>query len=688
MYKMVRPVFIVSMLLSLHWHYLYGVAAVNDLLPFDDCVQKIYERQNFDALTDFESTKQVLQEAYATPLNLNKITPEALASLAILSEKQLANFFNHIAATGPLYSKYELQAIPGFDLATIALLLPFVYVVESYTPKNPLCKQLFKPEKGYLLLRYIPSFYKPSSSSVLKKEASLPLGGLDAYMVQLSLKSHDGITIGITARKQAGEAFTWDHTTHRYGFNLWSIYLILDEKSYLKRILIGDYQIGYGQGLLLGFPIENGSDIVSIFRAHHNGILPYKGIRRIGFRGLAFTTTWHAIAFTGFYSIHNLDAKIASDEATNAYTQRIDPNGRYDTLINLNKKGTIRHQVVGCTMATKHHSNQREVGINVIYSHYDRPIRPKDSAWSRYLFKGHQALSTGLFYRWLWHNLLFFGELGVNLPIALPTHQLACIGGCVLSLTRYCNLSMATYYYGKAFHSPYGCGFKYYTTDNANEKGIYGGIQLIPCYNWQILTQGHFFATLRPKSQVVAVGRGYVVDIRSTYIWHRITTYVIAYRLSKVPRALSLAFKNKVKLKLDHKLTPGWWMGLEGQYLGYIFLNDPTQGYALSHTQKWKGATLQFSLRGTYFNAPAHTVSPYLYEPNPLYHGTQFKPYLGQGIAMSGLLCWKPFAFLRLELKYSYTYFIKQGIQAAANKQQKVSNHYNQKGCIQCIGSL
>ncbi|MBX9890227.1 MAG: helix-hairpin-helix domain-containing protein [Amoebophilaceae bacterium] len=676
---MVRPIFIVYMLLSLPWYYLDGLAAVNDLLSFDDCVQKIYERQNIDPLTDFESTKQLLQEAYATPLDLNKITPEALASLAILSEKQLANFFNHIAATGPLYSKYELQAIPGFDLATIALLLPFVYVVESYdTPLNPLCKQRFTPEKGYLLLRYSPSFDKPSSP--------LPLGGLDAYMVQFSLKSSSGITVGVTARKQAGEAFTWDHATHRYGFNLWSIYLILDQKSYLKRILIGDYQVGYGQGILLGFPIKNGSDIVSVFRAHHNGIRPYKGIRRIGFRGLAFTTTWRTIELTGFYSTHNLDAKIASDEANNAYAARIDPNGRYDTLSNLNKKGTIRHQVVGCTMATKHHNNQREVGINVIYSHYDRAIRPKTSAWSRYLFKGQEALSTGLFYRWLWHNLLFFGELGINLPIALQTHQSSCIGGFVLSLTRYCNLSMATYYYGRAFHSPYGGGFKYYTTDNANEKGIYGGIQVIPCYNWQILTQGHFFATLRPKSSLVAAGSGYVFDLCSTYIRHRITTYLVAYKLSKVPknppRALSLAYKNKVKFKLDHKLTPSWWMGLEGQYLRYIFLKDPTHGYALSHTQKWKGTMFQFSLRGSYFNAPAHSVSPYLYEPNPLYHGTQFKPYLGQGIAMSGLFCWKPLACLRVELKYNYTYFIKQIIK------QKSWNRYNQKGCIQCIGAL
>lgn len=269
---------------------------------------------------DFEAIKETLREAYAAPLDLNKVTRESLEALGILSKNQIKNYFNHLAATGPLYSKYELQAIPDFDLTTIALLLPFVYVVESYhIPSDYLKIKTNRP--SYFLFRYTPL----CSSTRLNPT----LGKLDSCMVQLSYTHQNYTTWGITARKQAGESFCWDYPTHRYGFNLWSIFVMVTNKKYIKRMVIGDYQVGHGQGLLLsaGY-IQTGDAIRAMIRSNNVGIRPYKGIKRIGLRGIAITSELGPIELTGFYANHNLDATLKRNAANKLYTSRIDESGR------------------------------------------------------------------------------------------------------------------------------------------------------------------------------------------------------------------------------------------------------------------------------------------------------------------------------------------------------------------------
>ncbi|MGI2299562.1 hypothetical protein [Candidatus Cardinium hertigii] len=378
-------------------------APLGHLVAFDDYVNAIYQRQNFTEEADFESIKERLQEAYAVPLDLNKVTEVSLDALGILSKNQIKNYFKHIATTGPLYSKYELQAIPDFDLVTIVLLLPFVYVAETYhLPYYSLKSSTSK--SNYFLLRYMPALRSRNFSQ------SSTLGNLDSYTVQFLFDHQNDITWGITARKQAGESFCWDHATYRYGFNLWSIFVMVNHKKYIKRMVVGDYQIGHGQGLLLsaGYA-QKGDAISSVIRSNHIGIRPYKGIRRVGLRGLAITSDLGMVELTGFYANHNLDAVLQLHGQQKSYAHRIDCIGKYDTTYNLAKKGLVNEQVLGCTIRKQYHRNQTEIGMNLLYNYYDIPVMVKDEATLSYLLQNQIGLS--LFYRLLWKNWIGFGEL-------------------------------------------------------------------------------------------------------------------------------------------------------------------------------------------------------------------------------------------------------------------------------------
>ncbi|WP_243575231.1 helix-hairpin-helix domain-containing protein [Candidatus Cardinium sp. cByotN1] len=633
------------------------------LVTFDDYIHAIYQRQNFVEEADFQSIKEALREAYANPLDLNKVTAASLGALGILSIEQIKSFFNHLAATGPLYSRYELQAIPGFDLTTIDLLLPFVYVVESYHLPSHYPK-INQNNYNYFLFRYAPSLSQRSCKQ-------LPaLGNLAKCMVQLTCNHLNDITWGITARKQAGEAFCWDHATYRYGFNLWSIFLMVKHKKTIKRMVIGDYQIGYGQGLLLSPGYKQlGDSITSIIWSNNLGIRPYKGIRRTGLRGLAITSDLGPIELTGFYANNHLDATIQLDQDHKPYSKRIDDTGKYDTIHQLDKKGTLHEQVLGCTIRKQYDRNQTEMGINLLYNHYDLPIVRKEAANKRYLWQKQSAGS--LFYRLLWKNVLFFGEAGLTLPhIIQAKKSKAVITGSIISLSRYVDLSLALYYYGQGFYSPYGHPFKRYTTDHANEKGTYWGLIFTPLSSWQLTTSGHFFTTLSPKPQLAIPRIGHRLMTRSSYTLSRKTIWVIQYKLHNNPRnkpkvkennqsdttTVAMATQNSLKCKIDHQLTHYWRTHCVVQYTRYTFLGKTHDGYALSSTQKWKVNKWQFVCKFIYFNTDNYATRLYFYLPNPLYSGTQFTPYYGHGFATTWLICSWPIESVRFEIRYSFIY--------------------------------
>ena len=672
-----------------------SLAASWPRLAFDDYVTQIYQRQNFSVNQNFLSIRKSLQAAYATPLNLNKVTLTQLAQLGILSDNQLRNFFFHRTTTGDLYSTYELQAIPDFDLITIRLLLPFICVPENYSTQSSLWKKIMESKNNYFLFRYEPSFHIAMARAPNKG----PLGNLDKYTLQLMLKSLNAMRLGITARKQPGESFCWDHNTHRYGFNLWSIFLSIESIKYIKKLIIGDYIIGYGQGLLLNTEHIRGTkhDITSIISSHNMGILPYKGIQRTGCRGLAITSVMGPIEITGFYATNHPDAALHLDTRNRAYANQIDYTGIYNTMHKLHQKGTIHEQLTGCTIRAQYHKKQTEVGITLLYNQYDHPIIPKENSYSRYLFKGQSCFASSLFYRLLWKNITLFGENGITcidptLEKILP--EKAMIIGCIMSLSRYAAISSAIYHYGTKFYNPYGNAFKHYRTDHANEKGTYIGIELTPLIDWKILVCNHLFTTLRPKPQLITPHHGYILTTRCNYTFSRVTLLIIQYTFNKIPKnkfqakpinpppttkEIAYAHKNNFKLKLAHQPTPYWGTKIEVQLLHHTFLVHKNFAYSLSNSQKWKTKAYQFIYKISYFNTQDYGTRIYIHEPIPLYSSKIFTPHYGTGLSVTLLICWQPIKWMRLEAKYNGIYrFSALPIQSKINKpvptnQQKVT---------------
>ncbi|MGI2299954.1 hypothetical protein [Candidatus Cardinium hertigii] len=238
--------------------------------------------------------------------------------------------------------------------------------------------------------------------------------------------------------------------------------------------------------------------------------------------------------------------------------------------------------------------------------------------------------------------------------------------GCIISFSRYIDLSGTLYYYGKGWYTPYGNAFKHYTTDQGNEKGGYLCLQLTPLSSWKLTTISHSFTILCPKPQLKTASIGHCFTTRSNYVLNRSTILLVQHKLYHHPRnkpkgadrsggiEVQRAIQNSFKSRVDYKFTHYWWSNLEVQYTHYTFLGEPHHGYALSSRQKWKRNKWQFTCKSIFFRTQNYSTRLYFYLPNPLYSGTQFRAYCGNGMATTWLVCWRPVDVVRLEIQYTF----------------------------------
>jgi hypothetical protein len=181
---------------------------VDDLGTFiEDILQNTDEEiEDFDFNTLYERLSY-LQEH---PIDLNRASREDLQELVFLSDLQIDRFLRYREQAGPLVTIYELQAVPGLDLATIRQLLPFVSLrseLDDY--QEPLGKMLLEG-RNELYLRW-SRFLEPQRGFLLADDTtsrSRFLGDPNQFYIRFKHSSSNRLSYGFTAEKDIGEEFS------------------------------------------------------------------------------------------------------------------------------------------------------------------------------------------------------------------------------------------------------------------------------------------------------------------------------------------------------------------------------------------------------------------------------------------------------------------------------------------------
>lgn len=628
----------------------------------------------------YEDVYENLIQYYQQPINLNKTTPEELESLYILNPAQINNFFKYQQQNGLLLSTYELQAIPGFDLATIYKLLPFVVAPEGnlLTQIKPLWSRMQREENQYLLIRYDrllqerKGYTLPDTSST-GRIASRYQGSPNKYLIRYRNSHSRDFSVGFTAEKDAGEQFIWDKSTQRYGLDFYSAHLQLYNQGKFKTLALGDYQIQFGQGLLLagGFAVGKGAETITTLRRSNLGIRPYTSVLEAAFfRGAAFTYSFNSWELTTFYSnkkvdgnVQSADSLVTEDLITDDSFSSIQSTGFHRTPTEIKSKHRIEEQVVGANLLYRDNKVPLTIGVTALRTQYSAARQPTPRVYNQFDFTGQQLMSLGTYYSYNWQNLNFFGETARS-----STGGWGTVNGLLASLSAQVETSVLYRNYGRKFHSFYGNAFGESTRNN-NEQGWYFGLKVKPAARWEITAYHDIFTFPWLKYRVDAPSAGHESLVRLQF---KPTKTALLYAqfltenkgrnapvLTQQLDFVSPTIRHSYLFYLDY--TPVAKLNFRSRVQRSTFNEQgtTTQGYFMAQDINLDLKKWQFSTRYGIFDTDNYDNRQYTIERDVLY-AFSVPALSGIGTHYYLLLQFKAGAKLDFWMKYSATNYRRQ----------------------------
>ncbi|HNW89087.1 MAG TPA: helix-hairpin-helix domain-containing protein [Bacteroidales bacterium] len=643
--------------------------------------QKIenYSEQT-EAEIDYTDMLADLEYFLKHPVNINNAGYDELAALKIMNDIQINNLLNHIQKNGKLLSVYELQSVNGFDAELITQLLPYIKIGAESEKQAFNFKDLFKYGKHDVIIRYQRvlekqhGYIKETDTAGNVIPGSHYLGSPDKLYLKYRYNYFNKVLWGFTAEKDAGEQFF--KGTNPYGFDYYSGFVNVRNIGILKNIVLGDFNIQFGQGLTLwtGLSFGKGSEPVNIKKIAR-GISPYSSAYETGFmRGAGVTFGFKNFELTGFYSKRNIDGSInGSDtmENTDYYISSITEDGLHNTQSKADKKHAINQQVYGGHLAYK--TRSLNIGITAYGLHLDAELIKTPKPYNVFDFKGQDNFNIGIDYSYIFRNFNIFGETSRSSNEYNKKGGIATFNGIMVSLDRYVSLVVAYRYYQRnyqsLFASPFGESGNPY-----NESGFYTGISIKPHYRLLINANADFYTYSWLKYQVNSPSNGFDCNVGLQYKPTKKITINLRYK-----------YENKVSNSDDEEAAIDYNVPYTRQnyrfHISYpvsssfTFSNrvevsryknnttEPEYGYLLYQDIRYKSITfpLAASFRFALFDTKSYDSRMYTYENDVLY-AYSIPMFYDKGIRYYVMLKYKISRNIDIWLRFAQTFYNSRSV--------------------------
>jgi len=465
---------------------------------------------------DLTNLFELLADRYTDPIDLNHTTAQELNALLLLNDVQVSALMQHIKRNGKLLSLYELQAVNGWDAATIQLVRPFITVRESQMGARASLKEILKQgshewttrstmniesRRGFLDRRNffgqhyadpggdaLPDVEDPEVRDSLRANSKVYLGSPYRLYTRYRFRYRQNISIGFTAEKDEGEEL---FRGSQRSFDFLSAHLFVRDLGRLKSLAIGDYSAQFGQGLTFwnGLAFAAKSSFTLNVKRNAIGLAPYTSVNENLFmRGAAATfAVTRKLELTGFFSTKRIDANVSAQPTG---TDTLDTNiqevifssfqedGFHRTANELLKKESIGERIMGGHLRWKERS--WSIGATAARIEYDAVLARNTQPYNQFEFQGRSNTTMGVDWNVLWRNITWFGEAArsANGGVAMNSGLLA-------ALDQRVSMSLLYRDYGRDYHGLQSVGFAE-GTNPWNERGLYTGIEVRPSRLWQI----------------------------------------------------------------------------------------------------------------------------------------------------------------------------------------------------------
>lgn len=594
-------------------------------------VENLEDGIELDYTTLFDDFKYYLEH----PLNLNKANEGELKQLYLLSDVQIFALFEHIRMYGPLREIYELQAINGWDLFTIRNLLPFVRVGEKLEASQWKLKDVLKEGSHDLFLRYSRVLeeqrgYAPISDEELEANPNARyLGSPDRLYTRYRFRFRNNLSVGFTAEKDAGEEFFTG--TQANGFDFYSAHLFYQDKGWLRKVAIGDFQAQFGQGLAMwtGFGFGKSPFIMNAKR-NAIGLRPYTSVdENLFFRGTGVTFGHKQFELTLLYSDKDIDANVAARDTLDSEQAALsissfNISGLHRTPRELERKNSLRERNIGGNLSWT--SRRLSLGVTALQTLYDADVNRNLRLYNQFEFNQSDNFVAGFDYNYIFRNLNFFGEISRS-----GNGGYAMVNGMVAALDKRLSLVVMQRHFSRDYHTIYANAFAERGRP-VNEQGLYMGFEFRPANKWQITgyADQYRFPWLSYLVDAPSTGHEYLLQI--THKPTRRSEYYLRLRKRSKGRNQreSDARINEpvtweqefVRLHAAYQVHPNLTLKSRVEYTRYqLEGNAPEHGFLIYQDVIWKkvGSPFTFSGRYALFDIESFNARIYAFENDVLY---------------------------------------------------------------------
>ena len=589
-------------------------------------------------------------------ININCLSPEVALQILRLTDKQYYQLQLYIEEYGELLSLYELLAIESFSENDLQRLLPYI-TIEKIPKKNNFRNIFYRP-KQELLFRYEQVLENKNGYDTTRATHYLGTPQKLAFRYKYSTRH---LSFAIAGKKDAGEQFF--RGTQKTGFDHYSIHIALKDLGVLKCLVLGNYRINFGQGLVAGAGLmgSKGGSAKAI-RKFSAGIQPVTPMSEGDYlHGIATVLGTNRYSGTLFYGHRRYDGDVWEEDSESFFGNSLNVNMYHRTQREIEKKNILTQYLYGANF--KYKGATWQTGIQALYSHFSATIATSDAVYKFFDFTGNQYYNVGIDYQVLVKKSVLFGE------IAMSSRQaLAILQGFILQPDPQINIGILFRYYHPQYIALTANAFgeRSYVQ---NETGLYltsdivlGGKTTLSLYSDFYLFPWLQYRIDKPTLGLelsgkirIDITRNVKLEIRYCYKKREINSSINTHF-----KEITTLHRHKCRGALHYEPLPQ--LNLKTQ-IDFIFnqiedVRSRKKGILIFQDVNisFPKINLETKCRIAFFDTDSYEERLYAYE-NDLYYSFNITGYYYQGWRGYIMLKYK-IRFIDLSLRLSHTYYI------------------------------
>jgi hypothetical protein len=634
----------------------------------EDIIEKKIENKLEQTNETFDETDlyNQLLELSKKPININDKDFTILLNLHLINEYQAVQLSKYINLVDKMESIQELKFIQGFSEKDVDELRLFIIVANKKQKIKPLkwlkqevsmgCVQPLQKAAAYK--RIDDKFFRDSPNKVY-------LGTNDKLYFRYKIKNSNYFSASLITEKDAGEIFGKSDYSNlikdinlkqTMGFDYLSANIRISNWGIVKKIIVGDYQLQFGQALTMWSSYAFGkSSETTILKKYARGIIANSSTNENHYlRGVASSVHFKKMELNIFYSNKNRDGNLLSDSTFS----NLQLSGLHRTLNEIEDKHTINEQIIGGNLNLRFH--KIKLGITYYHQTFNKTMIQSEQIYRKFFFSGNTNYCYGFDYHSIFNRFEFYGELSMSKNKAIA----------YISAVNYYLNSQAKFHfhyrsYDKSFQNFYANAISE-SSGNKNEESIYVGINLQLHAKWNLSASVDFFKFPWYKSTLncPSSGNEEFIELQYTHspklsIYGRYKRQLsnvsqkekdvwFDYNIQKVNESFRLHFNYQLssKLKLQSRVE---WKNIKYQ-------NTYSHGFLLFQEINYESENkkLKCTLRYASFNTDDYDSRIYTYEKD-LRYAFSIPAFYGKGNRFYAMINYKIKNKIVFRIKYSQT---------------------------------